>query len=752
MTNGKQHEWNQKKIKGIIDFYSVKFFYMKRTLELGAGSSDIGASLLRLGADVTAVDARQEHLKLINKKYPTIKTIKADLDLGWPAPLRKFDLVLNIDLLCHIKDYAEHLRKLCANTFHLVLETAVCDSEDPEKCVMVAENKANFELSFNGMGSRPTAAAIERILTECKMDFRRIDNNKFNSGPYTYDWTSKNNDSCDINNRRIWFAVRNDSPIKFAPPPLPAPINKPTNPNIVNPHAGHIYSTYTDPNAQSAQNAFPIYANNAIIPNSKDSKFVIVIPSYNNINWCEQNISSVLCQDYKNYRIIFTDDCSTDGTFDRVSQIVQNSGKTNIKLIRNNTRRGALANLYEMIHSCKDDEIILTVDGDDWLPDNDVLTRLAGYYSNKSIWMTYGQYKNSTDGFAGVAAPYPDHVVQTNSFRSHTWGASHLRTFYAWLFKRIKREDFNYNGDFMQMAWDMTIMFPMLEMSGVHSKFISDILYVYNLSNPINDHKVNVRLQQTLDRYVRSMPKYNRCEPPIFVKNVGLLLIATGKYDRFIPGIISSGDKFFLNNPKYSVTYYIFSDKDIAVNSSRRIKAINVEHRPFPYASMDRFKHFISNQDKFEDQDYLYYCDVDSLFVSNIGDEIIGDMVGVRHCGFINRSGPFETNPASAAYVEPDKRNIYFGGGFSGGKKDRYLEYAQTCYNLLESDLAKGIKPIWDDESVSTKYFAYNPPNIVLDPSYHYPEGNINYYKKIWGNNNYTPKILLLDKNHSEVR
>jgi hypothetical protein len=39
----------------------------------------------------------------------------------------------------------------------------------------------------------------------------------------------------------------------------------------------------------------------------------------------------------------------------------------------------------------------------------------------------------------------------------------------------------------------LSFMYPMFEMSGPdHFKFISDILYVYNESNPLNDHKVNM--------------------------------------------------------------------------------------------------------------------------------------------------------------------------------------------------------------------------------------------------------------------
>lgn len=739
MFDGRYLEWNQKRIKGIIDFYSHKFFFYKKICDLGCGYGDISASLLRLGADVTAIDARQEHLKIINKKYPEIKTIKADLDKGLPNLNKKFDLILDLDLICHINNYESHLRQVCSMTTHLILETAVCDSEDEFKCVSIAENKNNYDAAFNGNGSRPSVAAIERVLRECGMDYRRMDNSKFNSGTYKYDWQAKNNGDCNVNNRRIWFCVRNNSPVKLAAPTV-------------------ISNTFERaPNFSPSQ--IPTFNLNSSVKTSSPQisyngkrRFVIVIPSYNNEKWCEKNITSALNQEYKDYRIIFIDDCSNDNTFNKVQVIVNSHDKKDIcTLIKNNNRVGALENLYNAIYSCDDDEIILTLDGDDWFPHNQVLSKLKEYYTD-NIWMTYGQYQNSHDNARGVAQEYPKNIIDSNNFRSYTWGASHLRTFYTWLFKKIKKEDLLYNGKFMQMTWDLAIMFCMLEMSGPHSKYINEVLYVYNMSNPISDHMVDRSLQQTLDKYIRAKPKYSRInETPVLKKHVGLLLIATGKYDQFLQNIINSADKFFLSN--HNVKYYIFTDKNVQISTNRKYEIINIEHKPFPYATLDRFKHFTNNSNKLEKEDYLYYCDVDSLFMEPIGDEILGNLVGVQHCGYYKQNNaPFETNQNSQAFIVPEKRLKYFGGGFSGGKSENYINLAKTCYEKIQQDLANNIIAIWHDESHINKYFSENTPDIILSPSFHYPESNIEHYKKIWGNETFSKKILLLDKAHSEIR
>jgi len=51
--------------------------------------------------------------------------------------------------------------------------------------------------------------------------------------------------------------------------------------------------------------------------------FVIVIPSYNNSRWYERNVASVLSQNYGSFDVIYTDDCSPDGTGNLVEQYLQ---------------------------------------------------------------------------------------------------------------------------------------------------------------------------------------------------------------------------------------------------------------------------------------------------------------------------------------------------------------------------------------------------------------------------------------------
>ena len=761
LTPPEQKDRNHKLSKVIIDHFGQSFFKGKKILDLGAGNGEFAHIFARLGADVTCVDARLSNLQLINKNFPHLKTVQLNLEEQFPFDDFSFDMVFSIDLLCHLKNYQKHLESILRVSEKIVLETEILDSSNPDLLVPIFESKDLDFHSFVGEGSLVSEQNIQNKLASFNAKFKRIDETKLNTAYFRYDWRQANigrkagyrrlwvirrdvhlvrklQASQEVKNAQVEYSARFINSTRKTQTMRGAPVIASNTREIEKPPEIHILGQQK-------------YYRSIL---TKEKRFVIVIPSYNNQRWCEKNIFSALNQDYGNFRIIFTDDCSSDETYKLVSAAVEASpNKHRCTIIRNQTRVGALANLYNMIHSCADDEIVLTLDGDDWFPHNNVLNKLREHYKSGDIWMTYGQYTNSTDGAYGVAARYSDSVIATNTFRKAPWGASHLRTFYSWLFKKIKKEDLYYQGSFMMMTWDLGMMIPMLEMAGPHSKFIPDILYVYNMENILNDHKVNGKLQQALDKYVRTLPKYARTTVPVRKTKVGLVVLATNKYDRYIQQLITSADKYFLEH--YDVSYYLFTDSNIEVKSNRKIYRIPITHKPFPFASLDRFLHINNNSSQLQNEDFIYYVDVDCTFVSQVGNEIIGDRVGVSHCGFHKKEGPWETNPKSTLYINPlgpRKYKAYFGGGFFGANLEEFLKLSRWCQDAADRDIANDVMPVHHDESILNRYFLDNEPTIILNPSYHFPQSNKNHYQKIWGNETFQPVIILLDKDHAEIR
>lgn len=244
---------------------------------------------------------------------------------------------------------------------------------------------------------------------------------------------------------------------------------------------------------------------------SIDRHIVVIIPSYNNALWYQRNLEMLVAQNkhLDDWHAIYIDDCSTDGTADLVEAFIkEHHAQAKIFLRRNQSRRGALANLYHTIHECPDDAIIVTYDGDDWFKDEAVLAYIHEIYRDPNVWLTYGQYEEYPSGARGICLPFPNWVHAQHAYRDVTWVSSHLRTFYAWLFKLIKKDDLMCDGDFFPMTWDLAIMFPMLEMAKQHVRYLDRISYVYNTQNPLNDFKKDLDLMYKIHWHIRNKAKY----------------------------------------------------------------------------------------------------------------------------------------------------------------------------------------------------------------------------------------------------
>lgn len=246
--------------------------------------------------------------------------------------------------------------------------------------------------------------------------------------------------------------------------------------------------------------------------------FLIVVPSYNNAKFCIKNIESILIQDYPFYRVVYVDDASTDGTLEIVKTLVEKSGsRDKFEFVQNKINLGAVANIYRACHAAKDSEIVVVLDGDDQLASHFVLSKLNAYYNNKDIWITYGQLVDYPNFDIGPSVPIEIKDLVDPKIRKMTWRTSHLRTFYAGLYKKIKLEDLQYNGKFLDASGDLAIMFPMIEMAREHTAFTPDIFCIYNNQNPLSDQKVKREKQLLYDKYIRNKPIYNKLDTVDFL-------------------------------------------------------------------------------------------------------------------------------------------------------------------------------------------------------------------------------------------
>ncbi len=256
------------------------------------------------------------------------------------------------------------------------------------------------------------------------------------------------------------------------------------------------------------------------------SKFTIVVPVYNGVEYIHECLHSIYTQDFKNYEVIIIDDASTDGTAELVKTYSKNVPH---RIVVNEAHNGSgLENILKGVSFSGKYDIIVTVDGDDKLYDNQVLSYLDSIYTD-DVWMTYGSFLPLSGKYKDTCQPL-DNMITFNSQgdivndattaaeyrKTQYWVTSHLRTFRRALWDKIKDEDLrNESGEYFKTAWDLAFMYPLIEMANSHVMYIDRILYFYNDLNPMNDNKLRVDEQLSTATYIKSKECYG-CISDIF--------------------------------------------------------------------------------------------------------------------------------------------------------------------------------------------------------------------------------------------
>ena len=229
--------------------------------------------------------------------------------------------------------------------------------------------------------------------------------------------------------------------------------------------------------------------------------------------YIDKCLKSLAIQNYFDWEAHVVLDPFMDRSFENALKWQNNK----IKVTCNPTRLTALPNFLLAINMLnpKDDDIIVTLDADDWFFDANALTIVASYYHrDPNLLLTHGSWVPYPFPNANTNnAPYTEQEFKGN-IRKLPWRASHLRTFKHKLWRRVKDEDLrDEKGSYYESAWDLAMMWPMLEMAGYERvKFIPEKLYTYNMENPSSDSKLRLRQQMYYTDYIARKAPYGRME------------------------------------------------------------------------------------------------------------------------------------------------------------------------------------------------------------------------------------------------
>ncbi len=251
---------------------------------------------------------------------------------------------------------------------------------------------------------------------------------------------------------------------------------------------------------------------------NKDTHFKVIVTTYNpGSKYLEKCLRSIEKQNYSNYKLCVLDDASTKMKKDLEILIKFYCHKNKWKYKLRKTNIGPLGGRIEAINELKpnDEDVIISIDGDDELYDAYVFEKLNDYYKNNDILITFGTFLRSDQKKLMKSRmncdKYNLDVISSKKlFRKTGWIYSHLKTFKYKLYKKINHDDLKMDNKYIKSSTDMALMYPMLEMSNKKFKCIPDILYIYNIFHPESNHNDPKKLQEqrTNAVFVRSKEPY----------------------------------------------------------------------------------------------------------------------------------------------------------------------------------------------------------------------------------------------------
>lgn len=234
------------------------------------------------------------------------------------------------------------------------------------------------------------------------------------------------------------------------------------------------------------------------IPRKAERKIVVIAPMYNAERYITRCIESVGTQDYDKWEMVVIDDASTDKSYLTAYDAATKYGRGRVTVISNDTNMGAVYNQINAIRAhCEPDDIVMLLDGDDSLVNDNQIFHFYNNLYDGTTEFTYGSMWSMVDNIPLIAQPYPEHIKQARAYREHkfNWNMpyTHLRTFKASLLDDVDDSNFqDENGNWFKAGGDGAVFYTLIERANPDAvKAVTDIVYMYNDMNPLNDYKVN---------------------------------------------------------------------------------------------------------------------------------------------------------------------------------------------------------------------------------------------------------------------
>jgi len=234
----------------------------------------------------------------------------------------------------------------------------------------------------------------------------------------------------------------------------------------------------------------------------------LVVTQRNRAESIPWSLSSVLTQTYKELRVTYVDDASTDNSASVLQEILTPQRRRPVTLVLNDTRRGVIANILSAVQDDPNDTVVVLLDGDDALAHPLAVERIAREYEDSSTWFTYGHFLSWPDRQVIYDGAYHPTCIHENHFREWFWRCAPPRSFRVGLLRAVPdsylRDD---DGCYWEYANDQGLILPMLELARYHIQHIPDVLYLYDTWNWNKPSREQFEALAACVKRIRDKPK-----------------------------------------------------------------------------------------------------------------------------------------------------------------------------------------------------------------------------------------------------
>jgi glycosyltransferase involved in cell wall biosynthesis len=199
------------------------------------------------------------------------------------------------------------------------------------------------------------------------------------------------------------------------------------------------------------------------------NKFHIITPCYNHQEYLDKCIGSIESQDYPKELVSMT-------IIDDSSKFPLKTKETsfNLKIIRNNERMHPAYNRYLVYSKVKNDEIILFLDGDDWLSDNKCLSTISRIYKDNDINWAISNHKIYKNNKIKVIPSFVTLPLIIDKPK-----ICHLRSGYGYVWNNMEEDWIKYKNNYIKWMTDWNENIYAIKNFGQPYK-IESSLSVYN--------------------------------------------------------------------------------------------------------------------------------------------------------------------------------------------------------------------------------------------------------------------------------